>query len=144
MKMLSLLGIVTLSLLAPLGASIGEKHLEAEKKNAEEKGKALVYFFAQGYYNPNCPKCIADVNANNAAMRKALPRKVANVIMIDAGETRGLDKLPACVTTAKQGAPQLIATDAAGTTVIATLQGRPDRKQADAFAKALAAAIPPK
>ncbi len=140
MKTLSLLWMFLLACIAPLSA-LGEKHLEATKKSSAEKGKAIVFCFQQAYYNPGCPKCIADVNANNAAIKKALPRKYANIITIDAGETRGLDKLPQCVKDIKASAPILVATDAECTKVIGTLQGRPDRKQADAFEKTVADAI---
>jgi hypothetical protein len=140
MKTVALLWIVALGLVAPVSAGFSEKHLEADKASAAAKGKALVFFFAQAYYNPNCPKCIVDVNANNGAMKKALPRKYANLIMIDAGETRGLENLPQCVKDVKKNAPQLIVTDSACEKVIATLEGRPNRKQADAFEKTVAAA----
>ena len=141
MKSLALLCIFTLACVAPVTAALGEKHLEAEKKSAAEKGKAVVFFFTQGYYNPNCPKCILDVNTNNAAMTRALPRKYANVITLYAGDNRGLDKLPQCVKGAGgKNPPVLVATNAACDKVIATLHGRPDRKQADAFEKTVAAA----
>ena len=62
------------------------------------------------------------------------------LIMIDAGESRGVDKIPQCVQDAMKKKPQLIVTDAACTKVLATLDGRPDRKQADAFEKKVAEA----
>ena len=109
-------------------------------KNAVIKGTLIAFHFEQGYYNPNCPKCIVDVNANNKAMKQALPRRYASVITIDADETRGLENLPACVKAAKKGAPQIIVTSADCTKVIATLAGRPTRKQAADFEKMVGAA----
>jgi len=141
MKTLTLLWFFLVVCVSPVFATLGEKHIEAEKKSAADKGKAIVFYFRQAYYNPNCPKCIADVNANNAATKKALPRKYANIITIEAGGTRSLDKLPECVKAIKANAPILVATDAACTKVIGTLRGRPDRAQADAFEKSVAAEV---
>ena len=82
-----LLGLVSMVLLAPISAGFGEKQLEMTKKTAAVKGKVIVFIFEQAYYDPNCPKCIAEVNANNSAMRRELPRKSACVIKIDGVET---------------------------------------------------------
>jgi hypothetical protein len=140
MKTLSLLVIAALAMVAPVSASFSEKRLETEKKSAAAKGKLIAFFFEQEYYDPNCPKCIVDVNSNNNAMKKAVPRKYVNLIMIDAGESRGVDKIPQCVQEAMKKAPQLIVTDAACEKVLATIEGRPDRKQADEFEKKVAEA----
>ncbi len=136
-----LLGLVSMVLLAPISAGFGEKQLEMTKKTAAVKGKVIVFIFEQAYYDPNCPKCIAEVNANNSAMRRELPRKSACVIKIDGVETRrSVESLPQCVKDAVKDAPQLIATDAACEKVIATLDRTASRQQADDFAKAVAAA----
>ena len=129
-----------LALLGPVSAGLNAKRLESEMKNATVKGTLIAFYFEQGYYNPNCPKCIVDVNANNKAMKQAFPRRYASVITIDAGETRGLENLPACVKAAKKGTPQIIVTTAACDKVVATIEGRPDRKKADAFEKIVGAA----
>lgn len=139
MRTACLLLIALSATLAPVSAGFNEKRLESEKKSAAEKGKLIAFFFEQAYYDPNCPKCIQDVNANNSAMKKALPRKYANVITIDAGETKGLDKLPECVRDGAKSAPTIIVTDAACEKVVATINGRPDRKKADEFEKQVAA-----
>lgn len=144
MKSLSLLLVVVLATWVPVSASFSEKRLEAEKKSAAEKGKLLAFFIEQEYYDRTEPKNIVDVDSNNNAMKKAVPRKYANVIMIDAGESRGVDKIPKCVQDAMKKAPQLILTDAACEKVIATLEGRPDRKKAAEFEKKAAAAVPKK
>lgn len=140
MKNLSLLLVAVLATLVPASASFSEKRLEAEKKSAAAKGKLIAFFFEQEYYNPTCPKCIVDVNSNNNAMKKAVPKKQVGLVMIDAGESRGVDKIPQCVQAAMKGKPQIIVTDAACDKVLATLEGRPDRKQADAFEKKVAEA----
>jgi hypothetical protein len=139
MKKLSLLLVAVLATLVPVSASFSEKRLETEKKSAAEKGKLVAFFFEQEYYDPSCPKCIEDVNSNNNAMKKAVPKKHVNLIMIDAGESRGIDKIPQCVQAAMKKAPQIILTDAACEKVIATIEGRPDRKKADEFEKKAAA-----
>jgi hypothetical protein len=140
MKTLSLLLAVAVAALVPASAGFSEKRLESEKKSAAEKGKLIAFFFEQEYYTPNCPKCIEDVNSNNNAMKKAVPRKYVNLVMIDAGENRGVDKIPQCVQDAMKSAPQLIITDAACEKVLATIEGRPDRKKAEAFEKKVAEA----
>ena len=130
--------LVTLSSVA---AGISESRIESVKQSAEKKGRLIAFFFEQDYYLPNCPKCVQDVNANNNAMKGALPRKYVSVITVDAGETRGLDKLPSCVEASSKAKPRIVVTDAACTKVIATLQGRPDREKAAAFEKEVAAAL---
>ena len=141
MKCVSLLLVALLATLAPLSASFSEKRLETEKKSAVSKGRLVAFFFEQEYYDPSCPKCLEDVNSNNNAMKKAIPRKYVNLLTIDAGESRGLDKLPKCVQAAMKARPQVILTDAACEKVVATIEGRPDRDKAKAFEKKAAEAL---
>lgn len=141
MKTAVLLCVALISSLAPLSAGISESRIESAKQSAAKKGRLIAFFFEQDYYLPNCPKCIQDVNANNSAMKSALPRQHATVITIDAGETRGLDKLPACVRDSGKATPRIVVTDAACEKVVATLQGKPDRAKADEFEKKVAAAL---
>ncbi len=75
----------------------------------------------------------------SASFSEKVPKKHVNLIMIDAGESRGIDKIPQCVQAAMKKAPQIILTDAACEKVIATIEGRPDRKKADEFEKKAAA-----
>jgi hypothetical protein len=140
MKKLSLLLIAVLAMVVPVSASFSESRLESQKKSAAAKGKLVAFFFEQDYYDPSCPKCILDVNSNNNAMKKAVPRKYVNLITIDAGESRGVDKIPECVQKAMKKAPQLIVTDAACESVLATIEGRPDRDKAKEFEKKVAEA----
>lgn len=133
--------VVAIATALPAPASFSEKRLESEKKSAAEKGKLVAFFFEQAYYDPTCPKCILDVNSNNNAMKKAVPRKYVNLITVDAGESRGVDKIPQCVQDAMKAAPQIVLTDAACTKVVATIEGRPDRKKAEAFEKKAADAV---
>lgn len=136
---------ITLALaatLAPLAAGFNEKRLESAKKNAATKGRLVAFFFEQAYYDPNCPKCIADVNANNAAMKKAIPRKYVELVTIEAGDKRDLDKLPECVSDQSAGAPKIVLTDSACEKVLAkTDTKRPDRQQAKKLEQEAAAAL---
>ena len=141
MKKLSLLLIAVLATLVPASAAFSEKRLEATKKSAAEKGKLIAFFVEQEYKTGRTePKDVVDVDSNNNAMKKAVPRKYVELVMIDAGESRGVDKIPQCVQDAMKNKPQLIVTDAACTKVLATLDGRPDRKKAEAFEKKVAEA----
>ena len=140
MKTTGLLLIAMLALLAPLPAGISESRLESIKKSAAKSGRLVAFFFEQDYYLPNCPKCVQEVNANNNAMKKALPRRHVSVVTIDAGETRGLDKLPQCVLDTGKATPRIVVTDAACEKVVATLQGKPDRAKTEEFEKAVAEA----
>jgi len=134
MKYLTLLLVALLASLSPVSAGFSEKRLESEKKDAAAKGKGVAFFFTQAY-DPNNrdPKHGIDVDSNNNAMKKAIPRKYVNTVLVDPGDTRDLDKIPQCVQKAMKGKPQVIVTDAACEKVLATLEGRPDRKKADEF-----------
>lgn len=128
--------------IAPISAGFSEKRLESAKKQAATKGRLVAFLFEQAYYNPNCPTCIADVNANNSAMKKAIPRKHVELLTIDAGDSRDADKLPQCVRDAAKGAPVIILTDSACEKVVAvTATKRPDRKQAKEFEEKAAEAL---
>lgn len=141
MKTASVLLVAVLAALVPAFAGFSEKRLESEKKAAITKGRLLAFHFEQAYYDPNCPKCVQDVNANNAAMKKTVPKKYAEVITIEADETRNLDQLPQCVRDkrVKQGA-QIIVTDVECENVLASITGRPTRDQAKAFEQEVAKA----
>jgi hypothetical protein len=140
MKTIALPLILIAALLAPASAGISESRIESTKKSAAKSGKLIAFLFEQDYYLPNCPKCVQDVNANNTAMKKAVPRKYASLITIDAGETRGLDKLPSVVQSSGKATPRIVITDASCEKVIATLEGKPDRAKTDAFEKQVAEA----
>ena len=135
MRCLFLMVVTLLAALAPLTAGLTEGRLESAMKQAASKGRLVAFFFEQGYYAPNCPKCIVVVNAANKAMKSAIPRKYTQLLTIEAKDTRGLDKLPECVQNEmkSQGRPLVVLTDASGAEVVASLKGSPDRNQAEAF-----------
>jgi hypothetical protein len=112
-------------------AGFSERKLESAKASAARSGKKIAFVFYQDYYLPNCPKCIATVNANNAAVKKAIPRSEVVMVEIEKGD-KDMDKLPACV--AKDGpVPRIVVTDAETAKVVAELKGAPDRDKAKAF-----------
>lgn len=142
MKYLTMLLVALLASLSPVSARFSERRMESEKKDAAAKGKGMAFFFTQAYDPNNRDRNhTVDVDSNNNALKKAIPRKYVNTVVVDPGESRGLDKLPRCVQDAMKGQPQLIVTDAACTKVLATLGGRPDRKQANVFEIQVAAAL---
>jgi hypothetical protein len=102
----------------------------------------VAFFFTQDYDPKSKDRNHhVDVDSNNNALKKAIPRKFVNTILIDPGETRGLDKIPLCVQAAMKDKPQLIVTDAKCEKVLAVLAGRPDRDKADEFELKVVAAL---
>jgi hypothetical protein len=115
-----------------------ERRLEAAQKKAADSNKKIAFVFYQDYYLPNCPKCIQSVNANNNAIKKAIPRSSVVVVEIEKDD-KNLDKLPTAVSV--QGKlPRIVVTDAASEKVIAKLEGAPDREKAKAFEEEVKAA----
>lgn len=113
-------------------AGFTERKLESAKKKAATSEKKIAFVFYQDYYLPNCPKCIRTVNANNAAIKKAIPSSSSVVtIEIEKGD-KDMDKLPSAVS-AQGKLPRIVVTDAACENVVAKLEGAPDRDKAKAF-----------
>jgi hypothetical protein len=130
------IAITTLIFLCASAAFAGftERKLEAAMKKAAASEKKIAFVFYQDYYLPNCPTCIRNVNANNSAIKKAIPRSSAVVtVEIEKGD-KDMDKLPSAVS-AKGPLPRIVVTDAACEKVVATLEGAPDRDKARAFEK---------
>jgi hypothetical protein len=113
-------------------AGFSERKLEAAQKKAVSSNKKIAFVFYQDYYLPNCPKCIQTVNANNNAIKRAIPSSSTVVkVEIEKGD-KDIDKLPSVVST--QGKlPRIVVTDASCEKVIAKLEGAPDRDKAKAF-----------
>ena len=142
MKLFNLV-LITASLgLLPAFGGVSERKLEAARKSAEKSGKLIAFVFWQDYWDPNCPKCVAQVSANNNSTKSAIPRSDVVMVEIDKGD-KDMDKLPACVPQ-QGGLPRVVVTDAAGTKVVATLPGAPDRKQSKEFEKKVEEARGPK
>lgn len=141
MKMFSFIVVSALIALTPAFGGFSERKLEAARKSAEKSGKLIAFVFWQDYWDPNCPKCVAQVSANNNATKSAIPRSNVVMIEIDKGD-KELDKLPACVSP-HGNLPRVIVTDSSITQVVATLPGAPDRKQSREFEKKVAEARGP-
>ena len=132
-SMKSLFTIMALGLLSISSAfaTFSERKLESAKKSASQSGKAIAFVFWQEYWDPRCPKCVAQVNANNSALKKAIPRSSVVVVEIEPGE-KGLETLPSTVP-AKGQTPRIVVVDSTAEKVLAQLSGAPDRKKADEF-----------
>jgi hypothetical protein len=142
MKISNLVLIAVLFGLTPAFGGFSERKLESAMKSAEKSGKLLAFVFWQDFWDPNCPKCVAQVSANNNATKNAIPRSDVVMVEIDKGD-KDLDKLPACVPK-DGGVPRVVVTDATGTKVVATLPGAPDRKLSREFEQKVEEARGPK
>ena len=111
-----------------LQAGFSERKLETAIASATKAGKPIAFVFYQDYALPNCPKCITRTDANNKAIKGAIPRPEVVVVEIDPGD-KNLDKLPASVS-AKGPAPRIVITDSQAKEVIASANGSPDREKA--------------
>jgi hypothetical protein len=120
---LSLMAVMMSSSL--LHAAFSQRKLDSAIASATKSGKLIAFVFYQDYALPNCPKCVTSTDANNKAIKSAIPRSDVVVIEIDPGE-KNLDKIPASVG-AKGGTPRLVITDAKVEKVIASANGAPDR-----------------
>ena len=125
--------ITTLLLVCASAAFAGftERKLESAMKRASASDKKIAFVFYQDYYLPNCPTCVRTVNANNSAIKKAVPRSEVVIIEIEKGD-KDMDKLPSAVS-AQGSLPRIVVTDAACEKLVAKLDGAPDREKAKAF-----------
>jgi hypothetical protein len=129
------LPIVLFALLAGLAHGGVKEDIARTQKAAVSGNKLVAFVFLQEYWDPNCPTCVAQVNANNAALKKLAPTKYAKVLYLerkdlakeDKDGTKGEAALPDCV---KEKGPAVVVTDAALTTVIATAKPSLDKKEA--------------
>lgn len=134
-----LVGVFALLLVSPLAsARFSERKLESSMASASKSGKLVAFVFYQEYALPNCPKCISSTNANNKALKSAIPRSDVVVIEVEPGD-RDLDKLPSVVGESGR-APRIVVTDAQCEKVIAKLDGAPDRAKAKEFEAAVSEA----
>lgn len=124
--------------LTPAQARFSESRLTSAKANAAKSGKFIAFVFYQEYYNPNCPKCVVDVNARNSATKRALPSSDVVTIEVDKKD-KEISKLPSVVGSSG-GTPRIVVTDAECTKVIATYEGTTDRAKGKEFEKTVRAA----
>lgn len=128
MKSSITLALTLLLSLSSAFAGFSERKLETAKKSAASQGRGIAFVFLQDYWDPRCPKCVQQVNANNAAIEKAIPKSVVKVVEIEKGD-KDLDKLPSTVS-AQGKLPRFVITDATCEKVIASVDGAPDRDKA--------------
>ena len=115
-------------------ARFSERKLESSMASAAKSGKLVAFVFYQEYALPNCPKCISTTNANNKALKSAIPRADVVVIEVEADD-KDIAKLPSVVGTGR--APRIVVTDSQCAKVVAELNGAPDRDKAKAFEDAV-------
>lgn len=138
MKIL-LIGLLSVISAAPLAiANFSERRLETTKTSATKSGKLVAFVFYQDYALPNCPKCISSTNANNKALKSAIPRNDVVVIEVEP-KNRHLDKLPSVVSGSAR-APRIVVTDANCEKILAEVSGAPDRDKAKEFKAAVSKA----
>ena len=124
-------------------SSITERKVENTKQSAAKSGKLIAFVFYQAYWDPNCPKCIATVNANNGWAKKAIPRQDAVVIEVE-GSAKDLEKaLPAAVNKAGP-TPRVVVTDADCGTIVAEVKAGATKEDVKAFEKKVKDARPPR
>lgn len=130
------LGLVSLLFcVSAANARFSERKLETSMASASKSGKLIAFVFYQEYALPNCPKCISTTNANNKALKSAIPRADVVVIEVEADD-KDVDKLPSVVGGGR--APRIVVTDSQCAKVVAELNGAPDRDKAKAFEDAVA------
>jgi thiol-disulfide isomerase/thioredoxin len=124
-------------------AAISAKKVETAKASAARSGKLIAFVFYQGYYAPNCPKCVAEVNGNNASAKRAIPKKDVVVIEVS-GKEKDIDEgLPSVVS--KTGTtPRIVVTDADCGQVVAEIKNGATKEELEAFEKKIEEARPAK
>jgi len=112
-------------------SAINEKRIENAKQSAAKSGKLIAFVFYQAYWDPNCPKCVATVNANNAAIKKVTPHQDALVIEVVGKEKDIKAALPPVVSMTGP-TPRVVVTDADCGTIVAEM--KPGTSKADLVA----------
>ena len=118
-------GIVT-ALLVPAMA-ISPKRVQSAQARATADHKLIAFVVAQDFYNPNCPKCIAEVCANNNKITRLTPHKGVIVIKLEKPDLKPGD-VPEVVLKAA-GLPRIVITDAACEKVIDVVDAKADKKR---------------
>ncbi len=120
--------------------AINEKKVENAKESAAKSGKLIAFVFYQAYWDPNCPKCVATVNANNAAVKKVVPRQ--NTVVIEVvGKEKDVRAILPPVVSMDGPTPRVVVTDAACGTVVAEMKPGMGKADLDAFGKKVKDAV---
>jgi len=121
-------------------SAINEKKVENAKQSAAKSGKLIAFVFYQAYWDPNCPKCVATVNANNASAKKVIPRQDALVVEVVGKEKDAKAALPPVVSM-DGPTPRVVVTDAACGTIVAEMKPGMGKADLDAFEKKVKDAV---
>lgn len=121
-------------------SAINEKKVENAKQSAAKSGKLIAFVFYQAYWNPNCPKCVATVNANNAAAKKVIPHQNALAIEV-IGKEKDVKAVLPPVVSMEGPTPRVVVTDAACGTVVAEMKPGMGKTDLDAFEKKVKDAV---
>ena len=141
MKTSLLLSVLTLLISVPAFADISEKQIDRAKATATSQGKLIAFHFEQAYYDPNCPKCITNVDQNNEVVKKAIPKKHVTVISVDAKEKVDVSKLPEAIRNYAGARPCVILVSADCTKVIGVAHSKTTKEEAKALEKKAAEAL---
>jgi len=139
-KFMSLLMICTLvpALIVP-ALAISPKRIESAKARAAVDNKLIAFVVSQDFYNPNCPKCIAEVTANNNRINRLTPHKGVIVIKLEKPDLKPED-VPDVVLKAG-GLPRIVITDAECTKVVDVIDVKADKKRVQEMEAKITAAL---
>ncbi len=134
-----LIAITSVAALVAPAHAIGQGRIESAKKRAAAENKLVAFVVEQGYWDPDCPKCVAAVNANNKAIKRVAPGK--NVVLVRLEEAGLKDgNVPECVVKAG-GAPRVVITDAGCTKAIDTVDVKADKERLKQMEEKITAAL---
>jgi len=115
-------------------SAINEKKVENAKQSAAKSGKLIAFVFYQAYWDPNCPKCVATVNANNASAKKIIPRQDSVVIEV-IGKEKDVKAVLPPVVSIDGPTPRVVVTDADCGKIVAEMKPGMGKADLDAFEK---------
>ena len=138
MKTLILIGSMVAGLLVP-AMGISPKRIESAKERAAADHKLIAFVVLQDFYNPHCPKCVAEVTANNNKINHLTPHKGVIVIKLEKTDLKP-DDVPDVVLKAA-GLPRIVITNAEGSQVIDVINAKADKKRAQEMEEKIAAAL---
>ena len=137
--------VLFIAMIAMLGmgsafSAINEKKVESAKQSAAKYGKLITFVFYQAYWDPNCPKCVATVNANNASAKKVIPRQESVVIEVVGKEKDAKAALPPVVSI-DGPTPRVVVTDADCGKIVAEVKAGASKAEVEAFTKTVKDAV---
>lgn len=130
--------LIAAAALALPAHAFNAKRLESVQKRAAADNKLIAFVVLQDYYDPNCPKCITSVDANNSQIKRIAPNKGVIVIKLEKDDLKD-EGVPSIVL--KGPTPRLVITDAACTKVIDSLGAKSDKARVKEMEAKVAAAL---